>query len=206
MIWILLLIILASSVCGMFVSKITPTLYQAEENDNITIKWDSQTKTDMSHTNLHCVLQSKSKILYEMINGVEVSESQDEQFAGRVQCDEDALREGRLRLHLFRVTTDDSENYKCDLVAYNKIMKRWVLEASEHFTLNVTQTHHGGTSDDFLTPNITEGGPEEPEDQSYYWDQVKTALGAANCGVLIGACLIFVLDTAAGFLATVLQL
>eukprot|EP00064_Thunnus_orientalis_P025743 superscaffoldBa00013869_g26161 len=52
MIWILLLLILASSVRGMFVVKMTPTFYQAEENDNVTIKWDSQTKTDMSHTSL----------------------------------------------------------------------------------------------------------------------------------------------------------
>lgn len=115
---------------GMFAVK--RTLYQAEENDNITIRWDSHTQTDMSLTNLVCFLQSKPlKLLYEMINSVEVPESQHQQFAGRVQCDEDALREGRIRLHLSRVTTDDSGNYCCDLAAnYDEILRRWVLETS----------------------------------------------------------------------------
>ncbi|KAI3376119.1 hypothetical protein L3Q82_016641, partial [Scortum barcoo] len=116
------------------------TLYQAEENEDITIRWDSHTKTDMSRTNLVCFLQSKPlKVLYERINGVEVPESQHQQFAGRVQCDEDALREGRVRLHLSRVRTDDSGNYWCDLAAnYDELPRRWVLKTTEHFVLNVT--------------------------------------------------------------------
>ncbi|KAI3375627.1 hypothetical protein L3Q82_003942 [Scortum barcoo] len=123
---------------GMFAVK--RTLYQAEENEDVTIRWDSHTKTDMSRTILVCFLQSKPlKVLYEMMNGVEVPESQHQQFAGRVQCDEDALREGRVRLHLSRVRTDDSGNYWCDLAAnYDELLRRWVLKTTEHFVLNVT--------------------------------------------------------------------
>ncbi|XP_042257168.1 uncharacterized protein LOC121889352 [Thunnus maccoyii] len=179
MIWILF--ILTSSVCGILVVKGAQTFYQAEENDNITIKWDSQTKTDMSHTNLDCVLQSKPvRTFYQMKNGVEVPESQDEQFAGRVQCDEDALREGRIRLHLSRVTTDDSGDYWCDLASYDKILKRWVLKASEHFVVNVTQTSRGENSDVFTsTPGRAGakhplGGPEQGRGRSYL-----TSLGPA---------------------------
>ncbi|XP_044038873.1 uncharacterized protein LOC122869701 isoform X2 [Siniperca chuatsi] len=147
MIWILLLAGLTSSICGAFVVK--RTFYQAEEDDNITIRWDSRTKTDMSSTNLVCFLQSEPlKRLYELVNSVEVPESQHQQFAGRVQCDKDALREGRIRLHLSRVTTDDSGHYWCDLAAnYDKIMRRWVLETTERFVLNVAQTNDGENSD-----------------------------------------------------------
>ncbi|KAI3375623.1 hypothetical protein L3Q82_003938 [Scortum barcoo] len=45
--------------------------------------------------------------------GVEVPESQDEHFAGRVQFDKDVLREGRIRLHVSRLRTDDSGLYHC---------------------------------------------------------------------------------------------
>ncbi|XP_051256113.1 uncharacterized protein LOC127363552 isoform X2 [Dicentrarchus labrax] len=146
MIWILLLVGLTSSVCGMFVLKKTPTFYQAEEDDNITIGWDSPI---MSLTILSCFFQSEPlKLFYEMVDGVESSESQHQQFAGRVQCDKGALRGGRVRLHVSRVTTDDSGRYWCDLAAnYDKIRRRWRLETTEHFVLNVAQTNDGESSD-----------------------------------------------------------
>ncbi|KAI3375601.1 hypothetical protein L3Q82_003921 [Scortum barcoo] len=176
------------------------TLYQAEENEDVTIRWDSHTKTDMSRTILVCFLQSKPlKVLYEMINGVEVPESQHQQFAGRVQCDEDAMREGRVRLHLSRVRTDDSGNYWCDLAAnYDELLRRWVLKTTEHFVLNVT-------SHDVIltTPESAEGETRSPGEpvkvkkvRSDHWDKVKTALGALNVGVLIVIGLIVVVDAA----------
>ncbi|XP_044040214.1 uncharacterized protein LOC122870232 isoform X9 [Siniperca chuatsi] len=185
MIWMLLLVGLTSSVCGAFVEK--RTFYQAEEDDDITIGWDSRTKTDMSSTNLVCFLQSEPlKRLYELVNSVEVPESQHQQFAGRVQCDKDALREGRIRLHLSRVTTDDSGHYRCDLAAnYDKIMRRWVLETTEHFVLNVTS--HGENSDVLLnTPKLTEGakptpgGPKSKEVRPNDWNNVTTTLEVAS--------------------------
>ncbi|KAM8746725.1 uncharacterized protein AB9X84_014897 [Acanthopagrus schlegelii] len=192
-----LLIVLTSSVCGMFAGKMAATFYQAEEDNNITIRWDSRTKTDMSLANMACFLLSEPlKLLYEMINGVEIPESQHQQFAGRVQCDEDALRDGRIRLHVSRLRTEDSGNYWCDLAAhYNKVTRRWALETTEHFVLNVTS--HGENSDVF-TPALTEdaehtpGGPEKKV-TSHDWDEVKTALGVINCGFVIVAGLIILL-------------
>ncbi|MEQ2276079.1 hypothetical protein XENORESO_013362 [Xenotaenia resolanae] len=54
-------------------------------------------------------------VLYQVHDGVEVSESQDEQFSGRVQSDKDVLREGRIRLHVSRLRTEDSGLYLCDV-------------------------------------------------------------------------------------------
>lgn len=118
---------------GIFVLKKTPTFYQAEEDVNVAIGWDSPI---MSLTILRCFFHSEPlKLFYEMVNGVESSESQHQQFAGRVQCDKDALREGRVRLHVSRVTTDDSGRYWCDLAAnYDKIRRRWGLETTGKMT------------------------------------------------------------------------
>ncbi|XP_044198160.1 uncharacterized protein LOC122974236 isoform X3 [Thunnus albacares] len=116
---ILLLISLTSCVCGTFVVKVTQTSYQAEENDNITLEWMFTTKPDSSSTSLYIYCQLftdvKPLILYHVHEGVESPESQDEQFAGRVQCDKDALREGRIRLHVSRLRTDDSGLYLCEV-------------------------------------------------------------------------------------------
>ncbi|XP_042257351.1 uncharacterized protein LOC121889444 isoform X2 [Thunnus maccoyii] len=132
---ILLLISLTSCVCGTFVVKVTQTSYQAEENDNITLEWMFTTKPDSSSTSLYifCELFTDVKplILYHVHEGVEVSESQDGQFAGRVQCDKDALREGRIRLHVSRLRTDDSGLYLCGV-------KTDYGESSDRCQLNVT--------------------------------------------------------------------
>ncbi|XP_042281203.1 uncharacterized protein LOC121906406 [Thunnus maccoyii] len=104
---------------GTFVLNVTETSYQAEENDNITLEWMFTTKTDSSSTslNIYCELLTDVKplVLYYLYEGVEVSEFQDGQFAGRVQCDIDALREGRIRLHVSRIRTDDSGLYVCEV-------------------------------------------------------------------------------------------
>ncbi|XP_042257336.1 butyrophilin-like protein 8 isoform X2 [Thunnus maccoyii] len=132
---ILLLISLTSCVCGTFVVKVTQTSYQAEENDNITLEWMFTTKPDSSSTSLNIICQLftdvKHLILYHVHEGVESPESQDGQFAGRVQCDKDALREGRIRLHVSRLRTDDSGLYLCE-------MKTDYGESSGRCRLNVT--------------------------------------------------------------------
>ncbi|XP_044198195.1 uncharacterized protein LOC122974249 isoform X2 [Thunnus albacares] len=132
---ILLLISLTSCVCGTFVVNVTQTSYQAEENHNITLEWMFTTKPDSSSTslNIFCHLFNgvKPLILYLVHKGVEVSKSQDGQFAGRVQCDKDALREGRIRLHVSRLRTDDSGLYLCEVFTdYG--------ESSDRCQLNVT--------------------------------------------------------------------
>ncbi|XP_030609464.1 uncharacterized protein LOC115797124 [Archocentrus centrarchus] len=116
---ILLLLILTSCVSGSFVVNVTQTSYQAEENHNITLEWTFTTNPDRSITSLKilCTLITlhKLSVLYHVHEGVEVSESQDAKFSGRVQSDKDALREGRIRLQLSRLRTDDSGLYLCEV-------------------------------------------------------------------------------------------
>ncbi|XP_044040314.1 uncharacterized protein LOC122870268 isoform X5 [Siniperca chuatsi] len=122
---ILLLITLTSCVCGSFppaagafVVNVTQSSYQAEENEDITLEWTFTTKPDSSNSlNIFCDLTTEHKVsvLYHLHEGVEVPESQDGQFAGRVQCDRDVLREGRLRLHVSRLRTEDSGLYLCEV-------------------------------------------------------------------------------------------
>ena len=115
--------------------NVTETSYQAEENHNITLEWMFTTKTDSSSTvliiNCQLLTDVKPLVLYHLYEGVEDSEFQDGQFAGRVQCDKDALREGRIRLDVSRLRTDDSGLYLCDV-------KTDYGESSGRCRLNVT--------------------------------------------------------------------
>ncbi|XP_036967726.1 uncharacterized protein LOC119027028 isoform X2 [Acanthopagrus latus] len=162
MILMVLLVVLSSSVCVMSAVAMTATFYQAEEDDDITISWNSPIRTNMSLTNMACFLQSNpSKLLYQMFNSIDVPESQqDQQFAGRVQCDKDALRDGRIRLHVSRLKTEDSGSYWCDLnTNYDKKTRRWLLVTTEHFVLNVTSRgeNRGHEEHNITTPASTEG-------------------------------------------------
>ncbi|XP_067379857.1 CD276 antigen-like isoform X3 [Channa argus] len=116
---ILLLINLISCVSGTFVMNVTKTSYQAEENHNITLEWTFSTKPDMSITSVNTLcslfINHKPFVLLHLHDGVEVSESQHQQFSGRVQFDKDVLREGRIRLELSRLRTEDSGLYLCDV-------------------------------------------------------------------------------------------
>ncbi|XP_076738531.1 programmed cell death 1 ligand 1 [Maylandia zebra] len=113
---ILLLIILTSCVSGSFVVNVTQTSYQAEENHNITLEWTFTTKPDSFITSLKIrCSRPELSVLYQVHEGVEVSESQDAKFSGRVQSDKDALREGRIRLQLSGLRTDDSGLYRCEV-------------------------------------------------------------------------------------------
>ncbi|CAI5659835.1 unnamed protein product [Oreochromis niloticus] len=130
---ILLLTILTSCVSGSFVVNVTQTSYQAEENHNITLEWTFTTKPDRSTRSLfilcsfshklHEILPDRvipevltpNKTLYRVNRGEEVTDSQDKDFTGRLSSDKDALREGRIRLQLSRLRTDDSGLYLCDV-------------------------------------------------------------------------------------------
>uniref|UniRef100_A0A8C2ZYB4 Ig-like domain-containing protein n=1 Tax=Cyclopterus lumpus TaxID=8103 RepID=A0A8C2ZYB4_CYCLU len=80
-------------------------------------------------SSLLCLLSSS--VLFHVHKGVEVPKSQDERFAGRVQWDKDALREGLVRLQVSRLRTDDSGVYLCSVNAGDG-------SASEECHLNVT--------------------------------------------------------------------
>ncbi|XP_026179975.1 uncharacterized protein LOC113140416 isoform X2 [Mastacembelus armatus] len=154
MIWILLVFGL-TSVCGIFAVKKSQNVYQAEENHNITIGWDVQTTMDLSAAFLECV-SGALKTVYYMVKGSEVPGAQHQQFAGRVQCDRDALRKGRIRLHLSTVTAGDSGSYWCSLaVDYDNVKKQWAFESSVKFLLNVTPV---GDGSDVSTPGAAASG------------------------------------------------
>ncbi|XP_032439704.1 immunoglobulin superfamily member 3-like isoform X3 [Xiphophorus hellerii] len=117
---ILLLLILSSCLCAAtFVVNVTQSSYQAEENHSITLEWTFTTKTQGSSRELfiYCCLLAphKESVLYRVHEGDEIPDSQDEQFSGRVQIDKDVLREGRIRLHVSRLRTEDSGLYLCDV-------------------------------------------------------------------------------------------
>uniref|UniRef100_A0A3B5RDK3 Immunoglobulin V-set domain-containing protein n=1 Tax=Xiphophorus maculatus TaxID=8083 RepID=A0A3B5RDK3_XIPMA len=84
---------------------------------NITLEWTFTTKTQGTWRDLfiYCSLVASHKelILYQVHEGVEFPESQDEQFSGRVQSDKDVLSEGRIRLHVLKM--EDSGFYVCKL-------------------------------------------------------------------------------------------
>ncbi|CAI5686014.1 unnamed protein product [Oreochromis niloticus] len=110
------LILHLGSVKGSFVVDVTQSSYQAEENHNITLEWTFTTKPDtpISALKILCYMNN-DLILYYLLDGVEFSKHQDEEFSGRVQSDKDALREGRIRLQLSRLRTEDSGLYLCEV-------------------------------------------------------------------------------------------
>lgn len=91
---------------------------------------------------------------------MEVWRSQDEELVGRVQCDKDVLREGRFRLHVSRLRTEDLGLYLCEVktryglgvdgchldvtggksIRYNlNFCRNVVLFVSEMFVLNMKE-------------------------------------------------------------------
>ncbi|CAK6984393.1 butyrophilin-like protein 8 [Scomber scombrus] len=176
---VLLLISLISCVSGTFEVKVTQTSYQAEENHNITLEWVFTTKPDSSSTSLiiFCDMftDHNVSVLYLLREGVEVPESQDEQFAGRVQCDKDALREGRIRLHVSRLRTNDSGWYKCKMKTNDGL-------SSDRCRLNVTAA-------------VDQPKPQEPTVRPQPETQGRiglyVGLTAAGLAVCAGLCFAF---------------
>ncbi|XP_028260841.1 uncharacterized protein LOC114435379 [Parambassis ranga] len=115
----LLLLLFITSHVTAFEVNVTQSDYNATVNHSITLEWTFPTNTSTSHdkTSIACdvIAEQKSYIVYQAVGGVEVPHTQDERFSGRVQSDTDALREGRLILHLSRLRTEDSGLYVCDV-------------------------------------------------------------------------------------------
>ncbi|KAM8746699.1 uncharacterized protein AB9X84_014878 [Acanthopagrus schlegelii] len=125
----ILLLISLNCVCGTFVVNVTQTSYQAEENHNITLEWTFTTTADTPTDSLYIFCEMKTdhkvSVVFHLSGGVEISESQDQQFVGRVQWDKDVLRDGRLRLHVSRLRTEDSGRYRC------KVWRNNILNSSD---------------------------------------------------------------------------
>ncbi|XP_050926283.1 uncharacterized protein LOC108883801 isoform X7 [Lates calcarifer] len=136
-IFLLVLFFSHQVVSGTLVVNVAQTFYQAEENHHITLEWTFTPKT-LSSSNIYILCQlitdQRASRLFHLHEGVEVSKSQDEQFSGRVQFDKDVLREGRLRLHVSRLRTEDSGLYLCEV-------KTESGSSSDKCRLNVTATH-----------------------------------------------------------------
>ncbi|KAF3698030.1 hypothetical protein EXN66_Car013711 [Channa argus] len=169
---ILLLINLISWVSGTFVVNVTQTSYQAEENHNITVEWTFTTKPDMSITSVNTLcslfINHKPLVLFHLHDGVEVSESQHQQFSGRIQFDKHVLREGRIRLQLSRLRTEDSGLYLCDVKTDDGF-------GSETCRLNVTAADHPEPQRPTVSP--------EPESQG--WIGLYVGLGLTAAAVLL---------------------
>ncbi|XP_051256137.1 uncharacterized protein LOC127363555 isoform X17 [Dicentrarchus labrax] len=193
--WILLLINLTSCVCGTFVVNVTQTSYQAEENHNITLEWTFTTNTDSSLNFLfiYCrlITDHKVSVLYDLRDGVEVSESQDEQFKGRVQCDKDVLREGRIRLHVFRLRTEDSGLYRCKVrTTYGSSSDRCRLSVTA--AADEPKPQRPTESPQPESPQPESPQPESPQPESLGRICLYVGLGlAAAEAVLLAVCCYF---------------
>ncbi|XP_062416469.1 uncharacterized protein LOC134115550 [Pungitius pungitius] len=133
---ILVIFILTSCVCaGSFVVNVTQSWYHAEEKHNISLEWMFPTSTDHSTNSLYVSCEMLADeipyVLFSLYEGVEIPEYQDQRFAGRVQWDKDVLREGRLRLHISRLQTNDSGLYWCQVdTSYGKNYKECHLNVT----------------------------------------------------------------------------
>ncbi|XP_034541197.1 adenosine deaminase 2-A [Notolabrus celidotus] len=114
----LLLMALSCCDCGTLVVNVAHTSYQAEENQIVTLEWTFTPKPDSSTQRLYVHFEMfndhKHSTLFHLHDGVEVP-LKDEEFSGRVQCDKDVLRDGRIRLHVSSLRTEDSGWYRCEV-------------------------------------------------------------------------------------------
>ncbi|XP_007543652.1 uncharacterized protein LOC103131851 isoform X2 [Poecilia formosa] len=151
----LLLLILSSCLCAAtFVVNVTQSSYEAEENHSITLEWTFTTKTQGSYRELFIYCEANTDhgvfVLYHVHEGVEIPDSQDDQFSGRVQSDKDVLREGRIRLHVSRLRTEDSGLYLCDVKTEDGFN-------SGRCRLNITAADQIQTQRPTLTPEQERG-------------------------------------------------
>ncbi|XP_032439838.1 uncharacterized protein LOC116733145 isoform X2 [Xiphophorus hellerii] len=173
---ILLLLILSSCLCAAtFVVNVTQSSYQAEENHSITLEWTFTTKTQGSWSQLFITCEFISSVkpgvtIYVYCDGDEIPDSQDEQFSGRVQIDKDVLREGRIRLHVSRLRTEDSGLYLCDVKTEDGFN-------SGRCRLNVTAADVSPTQRTTLDP--------EPEGRGRIGLHVSLGLTAAAAAALM---------------------
>ncbi|KAF3837406.1 hypothetical protein F7725_004870 [Dissostichus mawsoni] len=140
----------------------TQTSYQAEENQNITLDWTFSTRTDTNFRSISTICQmfteGRYSVLFHLHQGAESPESQDPEFAGRVQWDKDVLTEGRLTLHVSRLRTSDSGFYECEiLVRPDGTNSRRCWLNMTHWEMFLTQRRNKPE-----TPNTERNKPETP--------------------------------------------
>ncbi|XP_019209863.1 programmed cell death 1 ligand 1 isoform X2 [Oreochromis niloticus] len=114
-------------------------VYQAEENSNITMTWllhfDINRPPDFLQINLINVKKKTRVFFYNSETGTEVYP--DENYRGRLQCDPQLARKGRLECLLTDLRLNDTGTYHCIVVLneeassktcdLNVTGKRWQL-------------------------------------------------------------------------------
>ncbi|KAK2863250.1 hypothetical protein Q5P01_002783 [Channa striata] len=85
-------------------------------------------------------------------------------------------------------------------------MRRWELEASEYYVLNVTQTSHGDNSHVFSPPHKVTPGGKTVGVRLYNWNKVKEGLAIVNIALLIFAGVAFVISAAIPHLSKFIHL
>ncbi|XP_034532855.1 uncharacterized protein LOC117807624 [Notolabrus celidotus] len=168
----LLLMALSCCVCGTLVVNVAHTSYQAEEDQDVTLEWTFTPKPDSSTQRLylHCDMfnDQKDPTLFHLHDGVEVSESQDEEFSGRVQFDKDVLREGRIRLHVSSLRTEDSGRYTCEVLTNSG-------SSLARCYLNVTAAVH--ETEDQRPTERPKPGDQRPTERPEPGDQSQIKIG-----------------------------
>ena len=111
---------LSVSSTGTLVVKVAHSSYQAEVDQNLTLEWTFTPKPDSSlkTLNIFCDMlnDQKDPVLFELQKGVEVPQAQAKEIEGRVQYDKEVLKEGRIRLHVSSLRTEDSGWYQCEVL------------------------------------------------------------------------------------------
>ncbi|KAM3590486.1 uncharacterized protein V6R79_010843 [Siganus canaliculatus] len=115
---ILLLLVFTSRVwAGTFELNQTQSLYEAVENQTITLEWTFTIRRPLRYYEIFCqhITGPRISVVLHVEQGVQFPDSQHPDFAGRVQFDEEVFREGRLRVHVSRLQTQDSGLYRCEV-------------------------------------------------------------------------------------------
>ncbi|CAJ1085788.1 uncharacterized protein LOC122870174 isoform X10 [Xyrichtys novacula] len=138
------LLLMALSVCvsGTLVAKVANSSYQAEVDEDLIMEWTFTPRPDSSLKDLYifCYMFNPQKysVLLELRKGAEVPEGQAKEFVGIVQYDKEVLREGKIRLHVSSLRTEDSGWYLCDVYPeYGNNLGRFYISVSGTLVVNV---------------------------------------------------------------------
>ncbi|KAM3590906.1 uncharacterized protein V6R79_018683 [Siganus canaliculatus] len=141
-------------VTGTFELNQTQSLYEAVENQTITLEWTFTIRRPPRYYQVYCehITGPRISVVLHVEQGDQNPDSQDPDFTGRVQFDEEVFREGRLRVHVSRLQTTDSGLYRCEVMTeYGPSVGKCRLIVSA--AANETQT---------LRPGPEGPGPERP--------------------------------------------
>ncbi|KAM3590603.1 uncharacterized protein V6R79_012445 [Siganus canaliculatus] len=142
------------SSAGTFELNQTQSLYEAVENQTITLEWTFTIRRPLRYYQVYCehITDVRISVVLHVEQGVQFPGSQHPHFTGRVQFDEESFREGRVRVHVSRLRIQDSGLYQCEVeTEHGSSSGKCRLSVSA--AANETQT---------LRPGPERPGPERP--------------------------------------------